>query len=221
MIRPFDINEKIIGVTGKQSPRHKCVPLQKYEIQKAFNNLGPDFGTTIFYKDDFMKNPVYYDSVTFYSDVNSAARRDYLIDTIPYRDVPYAEDQFFGRDVIEAGYYKAYASRANVIHSNDLLLREYKNRIFDEVMGMRKIGIVITKPSYRHVVKMIIEGILKDTIRTVYDEGYSFKRKMYWLMLNPFYHIEKWRGFRLAANADITDEIITTKYSLEKLRNRR
>ena len=47
-------------------------------------------------------------AVTFYSDVNSAARKDILTGEVPYRDVSYAEDQLLGRDVISAGYIKAY-----------------------------------------------------------------------------------------------------------------
>lgn len=218
--KPFELNDKIMGVTGKQTPRHKCVPLLKYEIQHTFRNLGPDFGTTIFYKDDFMKNPVFSDGVGFYSDVNSAARKDFLINSIPYRDVPYAEDQLFGRDLIEAGYYKAYASRADVIHSNDLLLREYKHRMFDEMVGLRRIGVEIRNPSIKSIIKSIVFGVIKDGIRTVFDEQYSFKRKIYWLATNPLYHIEKWRGIRLSAKADIENGDLINKHSLESKRKK-
>ncbi|HRN90147.1 MAG TPA: glycosyltransferase family A protein [Candidatus Saccharibacteria bacterium] len=218
--KPFGLNDKIMGVTGKQIPRHKCVPLLKYEIKNAFRNLGPDFGTTMFYKDDFMKNPVYNDGVGFYSDVNSATRRDFLVNTIPYRDVPYAEDQLFGRDLIEAGYYKAYAPRASVIHSNDLLLREYKHRIFDEMVGLRRIGVKIRIPSVKSIIKSVVIGVIKDGVRTVFDEHYSFKRKVYWLTINPLYHIAKWRGVRLAAKADIKDGDLIKKHSLESKRKK-
>lgn len=219
MVAPFDINPNLIGVTGKQIPRHKCVPLLKYEIQAVFRNLGPDFGTTLFYKDTFMKNPVYDDAVGFYSDVNSAARREFLTGVLPYRDVPYSEDQLFGRDLIEAGYLKAYAPRGSVIHSNDLRLREYKHRVFDEIIGLRKIGTKILKPSIKSIVKSITLGVLKDGIRTTLDKEYSLKRKLYWLTMNPLYHISKWRGVRLAADAELSDTAIFDKHSLEVKRN--
>lgn len=220
IIAPFDINQKIVGVTGKQIPRPKCVPLLKYEIRSVFKNLGPDFGTTVFYKDSFMKNPVYYDSVTFYSDVNSAARREYLVGSLPYRDVPYSEDQLFGRDIIDSGLYKAYAPRASVIHSNDLTLREYKHRVFDEIMGLRKIGTVIHKPTFKGTVKAIIFGSARDAVRTVFDGEYSFKRKVFWLISNPFYHIEKWRGVRLAIKAHLSDDAVFAQHSLESKRTK-
>ena len=97
---------------GKQVPRRGAFPLQKYEIQGVFRNFGPDFGTSVFYKDAFVTDEGVLGAISFYSDVNSAARRRFLLDVIPYRDVRYAEDQLFGKDLIEAGYRKAYAPRA-------------------------------------------------------------------------------------------------------------
>jgi rhamnosyltransferase len=218
MVRPFEINTKIVGVMGKQIPRPNCFPLLKYEINAVFGNLGPDFGTTIFYKDDFMKDQGTYDAVSFYSDVNSAGRRAYLTGKFPYKHVSYAEDQVLGRDIINGDYYKAYAPRGSVIHSNDLTLREYKHRMFDETLALRKTGFVVNKPSRKAVVKMTVFGVLKDTVRIVRDKEYSFKRKIYWLLLNPLYYIEKWRGVRLAASVSLKDEASFNKYSLEKRR---
>lgn len=216
MVKPFELNERIIGVTGKQDPRPNALPLLKNEIRAVFGNFGPDAGTTIFYKDDFVKNQGQYDFISFYSDVNSAARRSILTGEIPYKPVPYAEDQLFGRDVIDAGYMKAYASRGNVIHTNDIALRDYKARMFDETLGLRRVGIPVDKPSLKAVAKMTAKGIIKDWVRTLQDGEYSVKRKLYWLVMNPFYHVEKWRGVRLAASVSLSNDEMLKKYSLEE-----
>lgn len=218
MVKPFDISDRVVGVMGKQDPRPHCFPLLKSEIRAVFGGFGPDFGTSVFYKDDFVKDQGTYDAISFYSDVNSAARRDFLIGKIPYQDVPYAEDQLFGRDVIDAGYMKAYAPRGNVIHSNDMTLREYKHRMFDETIGLRKIGIPVGIPSKKLIIKMIVRGVIRDSLRIPRDNQYSLKRKLYWLIVNPLYHVEKWRGVRLAALADTDDVKSINKYSLEKIR---
>jgi len=218
MIKPFEIHEKIVGVMGRQIPRPKCVPLLKYEINAVFKSFGPEFGTTLFYKDDFIKNRDMLNAVSFYSDVNSATRRAFLLDVIPYRDVRYSEDQMFGEDVIEAGYYKVYAPRGSVEHSNEITLRDYKHRMFDETMGLRKVGKKIATPSIKGIVKSVVVGSAKDGIRTVLDKQYSFKRKAYWLVMNPFYHIEKWRGVRLATRTHLNDTATFDKNSLEKRR---
>lgn len=220
MVKPFDINDRIVGVIGKQIPRAHCFPLLKSEINAVFKGFGPDFGTSVFYKDDFVNDQGTYDAISFYSDVNSAARKSFLTGEIAYQDVPYAEDQLFGRDVIDAGYMKAYAPRGSVLHSNDLKLTEYKHRMYDETIGLRKIGIPVHTPSLKAVIKMIIRGIARDTVHLVHDHEYSLKRKIYWFFVNPLFHIEKWRGVRLATKADIHDKDHFQKYSLEQRRSK-
>jgi len=219
IVKPFEISEKIIGVMGKQVPRPYCIPLLKYEINSVFNNFGPDFGTTIFYKDYFVQSQGVYDAISFYSDANSAARREAIINDIPYQDVKYAEDQLFGRDIINAGLYKVYAPRASVVHSNDLALSEYSHRLYDETLGLRKIGLPVTVPSKKLIARMIIMGALKDSLRIMRDNDYSISRKLYWLVANPFYHIEKWRGVRKAATVKLDDAAAHDKYSLEARRS--
>lgn len=218
MVKPFEISDRIIGVMGKQDPRPKTFPLLKREVMSVFGSFGPDCGTTIFYKDSFIKKRDVYDKVAFYSDVNSAARRSYLVGELPYKDVAYAEDQLFGRDVIEAGYMKAYAPRGNVLHSNEFKLREYKLRMFDETMGLRKVGIDVPLPSRKRVLKMVVIGWAKDTVFTLRDKDYSLKRRMFYLVANIFYNIEKWRGVRKAVLADIDDKASIGKCSLEEVR---
>jgi rhamnosyltransferase len=221
MVKPFQLNEKIAGVLGKQDPRPNAFPLLKNEVRAVFGNFGSDCGTTLFYKDDFIQSQGQYDVATFYSDVNSAARRSVLTGDIPYKPVAYAEDQLFGRDIIDAGYIKAYAPRGNVLHTNDVKLRDYRARMFDETKGLREVGIPVQKPSLRTVTKMVVKGVMKDWVRTLVDNDYSWKRKMYWLAVNPLYHIEKWRGVRLATSVSLGDDASHSKYSLEKQQERR
>lgn len=220
MVKPFEISDKIIGVMGKQDPRPTAFPLLKREIKSVFAGFGPDCGTTIFYKDNFIKKRSVYDKVTFYSDVNSAARRSHLVGELPYKDVPYAEDQLLGRDIINAGYMKAYAPRGNVLHSNEFKLREYKMRMFDETMGLRKAGIKIPRISLRSMIRLIIAGWIRDTIFTLRDKQYSVKRKLFYLATNLFYNIEKWRGVRIALSARLDDKASQKKYSLESKKTR-
>lgn len=215
MVRPFEINDKIVGVMGKQIPRPNCIPMLKSEIRGVFSGFGPDFGTTLFYYDYFVDSQGVYDAVSFYSDANSAARKDYLTGKFPYKDVRYAEDQLFGRDIIEAGYYKVYAPRASVVHSNDLTLKEYKYRMFDETLGLRKIGLPVAVPSRKVVFKLTVRGILRDFRNITFDKEYTAKQKLYWYVSNPLFHIEKWRGVRKGAMAELDDQSAIDKYSLE------
>jgi rhamnosyltransferase len=221
MIQPFKLNKNIVAVMGKQDPRPNAFPLLKYEIQDVFSSFGPDLGTTLFFSDYFIKNKGQYDFISFYSDVNSAARKNTLLD-IPYRDVNYAEDQLLGRDVIDAGLMKAYAARGTVVHSNEIRLNEYAARMFDETLGMRQVGINVEKPTIVTCLKMITRGVVRDTLRIVIDRDYSVSRKIYWLFVNPLFHLEKWRGVRRGADTKIDGHSETlNKYSLEHRRQKK
>lgn len=220
MVKPFEISDKVVGVMGKQIPRIHCIPMLKSEIRGVFAGFGPDFGTTIYYKDDFVQDQGVMDVLSFYSDVNSAARRTFLLDTIPYKDVRYSEDMLFGKDIINAGYYKVYAPRGSVVHSNDLTLREYKHRMFDETLGLRKIGQTVTTPSVGTMTKLIVRGVVRDTRNILRDPEYSWKRKLYWLVVNPCFHIEKWRGVRVASKTALDNQQLQKVYSLEKRKAR-
>lgn len=215
MLRPFNFNEKVVAVFGKQDPRAKCFPLMKYDIQRHFSKFGPDNSVTLFQKIDKVKDQAILDFLSFYSDVNSATRRDFLLHTIPYQDVPYSEDQLFGRDVIDAGYIKAYAPNGNVQHSNDISLSEYRMRMFDETVGLRRIGHALDKVSVFSLSKHVIKGSLKDTVRILRDPQYSLKRKLYWLVLNPLFHIERWRGIRSGSRVDLLNHEKLNVHSLE------
>lgn len=218
ILAPFDLDPSVVAVMGKQVPRATCFPLLAYEIQSVFQGFGPDFGTTVFENGDFITNEGILSAVGFYSDVNSAARREFLATVIPYRDVQYAEDQLFGRDLIVAGYRKAYAPRAIVEHSNDLTLDEYGKRIFDETVGLRDIGTTITRVSRTGALARSLRGSAVDSLRIARDGRYTWRRKLYWLAVNPLFHFRKWFSYSAASSVDIADETTRRRFSLEHSR---
>lgn len=218
LLEPFRLDERIVAVMGKQIPRVGCFPLLKYEIRGVFAGFGPDFGTSIFYKDEFVQSEGVLNAISFYSDVNSAARRDFLLNTIPYRDVRYAEDQLFGKDLIEAGYRKAYAGRAAVEHSNDLTLNEYGKRIFDETIGLRQIGFPIPPLMRGGQLRLTARGIVGDSLRILQDPDFSWKRRLFWLAMNPRYQVRKWASYRQSTLTDLADQEAIDAGSLEQAR---
>ena len=200
MLKPFELNDKVAAVMGKQVARPWCFPLLKYEIRSVFAGFGPDFGTSLFYEDDFVQSEGVRNAITFYSDANSAALREVLTGPVPYRDVSYAEVQLLGRDLVAAGYVKAYAPRGVVVHSNDLTLREYDDRMVEETRGLREVGIDVAVPSIGVVARMVARGVVRDQVAILRDGEYSWRRKAYWSLVNPAYHLQKWRGVRRGAS---------------------
>lgn len=219
MLEPFARFPDVEAVLGRQQARPTCQPILKYEIQRVFSSQGPESGTTISYEASaFERRPELGMPARFYSDVNSAARRSFLTDTIAYRDVAYAEDQLFGQDVLRSGKYKAYASRAVVIHSNDLTYAEYRKRLFDEIVGLRQGGSPV--PPLPSAFRSLLRAVVLDPLDIVRDREYSVGRKLYWLVVNPFYHLAKYRAVRRALRQDLDDAASITKNSLEAQRKK-
>ena len=58
---------------------------------------------------------------------------------VPYREVPYAEDQLLGRELIEAGFAKVFHPDARVLHSHDYPPVAFFRRYFDEFRSLREV----------------------------------------------------------------------------------
>ena len=56
---------------------------------------------------------------------------------IPFRDIPFSEDQALGADLLAAGWAKVYNPAARVVHSHDHGLIDGFRRYFDEYRGLR------------------------------------------------------------------------------------
>ena len=71
------------------------------------------------------------------SNVNAAYRRDCWA-AMRFDDLPYSEDQAFGRAMLAAGWAKAYAPAAAVLHAHDYPPAQFARRYFDEYRGLRE-----------------------------------------------------------------------------------
>jgi rhamnosyltransferase len=211
---PLDPNGlDAVAVVGKQIPRASCFPLLKYEIQATFKRLGPQHTASVV---DANSTTIPPDAIAFYSDVNSATRRSFLVDTLPYRDVSYSEDFAFAEDLLAAGHRKAYSPCGAVEHSNDLTLREYGARIFDEAMGLRRVGRGLPRAGRFGWLAHAAVGALRDAPKIMRDPDYLVRQRIHWLVANPAFHFLKWRSYRRANRVHLDDLISNAKWSLEQ-----
>ncbi|MEY2698725.1 MAG: hypothetical protein RL720_681 [Actinomycetota bacterium] len=206
-----------VGVVGKHVARANCSPLLKYEIDGVFRACGPDGETTVI-DGSLSKAHELTPGELFYSDVNSATRREFLLNVIAYRDVNYSEDMAFARDLLEAGYRKAYAATAVVEHSNDVTLSEYGKRIFDENLGMRRVGEGRASLSWTQAKLRAVKDVLVCWGKILRDKDYSYWAKVHWLFVNPAYAWTKWVNIHRALNISLDDQHKIAKYSLEASR---
>lgn len=195
IIRPMLLNKDVVGVIGRQHPRPDCCPINKQDVIGTFAGLGNGLGITLYENNHHIVTQGQWDHVRFYSDANSALRKP-TDGSAPYRDVPYAEDQAYGEDLIKAGKIKAYTPFATVLHSHNYPLEVYRQRIIDEFSGLKSLGHPIPQLNFRQMVRLIVRGTLKDWRFILRDRDYSRRAKLKWSLLTPFYNYHRWSSVR-------------------------
>jgi O-antigen biosynthesis protein len=139
----FDQAPDVAAVFGPHDARPEASHVIKAEMERHFATWG-DAGREIDIQ-RFDRSPTglaeYRASpgrLSFLSSVNCCIERG-AWEEIGFREVPYAEDQLFGRELIEAGYAKVFHPKARVLHSHHYRPIPFLRRYFDEFRGLREV----------------------------------------------------------------------------------
>lgn len=120
------LEERVGAVFGPHLARAETSPMIARELERHFAGFAAaDGGPAVQSPGD----------EPFLSNVNAAYRRD-CWEQIRFRNVPYSEDQAFGRDLLAAGWLKAYVPAMAVLHAHDYGALEFMRRYFDEYRGL-------------------------------------------------------------------------------------
>jgi glycosyltransferase involved in cell wall biosynthesis len=123
----FALEERVGAAFGPHLPRPATSPMIARELAEFFAGFAVDGRATVQRAGD----------EPFLSNVNACCARACWSE-IRFRDVPYAEDQAFGRDLLAAGWVKVYDPRAAVLHAHDYTPLQFMRRYFDEYRGLRE-----------------------------------------------------------------------------------
>lgn len=214
MIEPFFISDKVYCVFGKQVPRAFSDATTKREVSSAFKSVGADHSVSLQRKRSLVSDKIAKPYLTFLSDVNSAVRRDVLLNKIPYQDIRYAEDQLLGKDVLDAGYFKAYSPLGVVLHSNEYTIREYFYRKFDENLAIYETLGILPSPSRKSHIKHAALDTLRDFLFIMRDKDYSLFQKARNMASSCLRNPLKQRAAYVVARPKLRKRI-GLKYSLE------
>lgn len=215
MIEPFSISEKVGCVFGRQIPRPYAAATIKREVSAAFAGLASPDSIAIHRAKSLVDCADTNDMNTFFSDVNSAIRKELLVGKVPFRDLPYAEDQAIAKDMQDNGYLKAYAPLGAVWHSNKYTASEYYRRKFDEYIGLQESINQYLSPSKKSLLLGWIRPTINDYKFLKNDPDYTLKQRIKWLLLSPVYNINLQRGKYLASR-HYNDKLAQKKHSLEE-----
>lgn len=123
----FSLEERVGAAYGPHIARASTSPMIARELSEFFAGFSPD-GRPVVQRAG---------GVAFLSNVNACYARA-CWEEVRFREVPYAEDQAFGRDMLDAGWSKVYHPGAAVLHAHDYGLAEFMRRYFDEYRGLRE-----------------------------------------------------------------------------------
>ncbi len=218
MIEPFFINNQVGCVFGRQIPRPNAASTIKREVSGVFGGLSAADTIFIYRNRSLVDNKNVAPISSFFSDVNSAIRRDLLITQVPFRDVLYAEDQALAQDMLKHGYFKAYAPLGSVWHSNEYTAKQYFHRKFDEYIGLQESTDFKLLPSKRSLLLGWIKPTIQDLKFIIHDQEYSLKSKIVWAIESPLFNFADKLG-RYQALKNINNTSYRKKTSLE-IKNR-
>ena len=150
---------------------------------------------------------------TFFSDVNGCVAK-WAWREIPYRTVPYAEDQLLGREMIEAGFAKVFHPDARVLHSHDYPPMQFLRRYFDEFRSLREVldHVEVAAP-YRTA--MTIRGLIGHDRRWLRRQGIHGRALVRPLAVSARHHTIRQAGAIVGTRADRLPRRLRGLLSLE------
>ena len=150
---------------------------------------------------------------TFFSDVNGCVAK-WAWREIPYRAVPYAEDQLLGREMIEAGFAKVFHPGARVLHSHDYPPMQFLRRYFDEFRSLREVldHVEVASP-YRTA--MTIRGLIGHDRRWLRRQGIHGRALVRPLAVSARHHAIRQAGAIVGTRADRLPRRLRGVLSLE------
>lgn len=215
MIEPFFLDARIGCVFGRQIPRPNAAPTIKREVAGVFGSLGAIDTIVLHRHTSLVDNRATATLNTFFSDVNSAVRRNLLIGPVPFRPVKYAEDQALAEDMLKQGYLKAYAPQGSVWHSNEYTSVQYYHRKFDEFIGLQESVGLNLKASVRSFLLGWIRPTIDDWRFIRSDREYTLKSKLVWALESPFFNFASKAG-QYHALKHLNNPVARAKLSLEE-----
>lgn len=185
---------------GPHLPLPTSSPMIARELEAFFSSLSPTGRPVVQRSGD----------AGFLSNVNAGYRRECWA-AIRFPDVPYAEDQAFGRAMLAAGWAKVYHPGAAVLHAHQYGPLEFVKRYFDEYRGLREtIGLVEPlRP------REAVRGVLADA-HWMREHDIVGRERARWIARSALHHATRRGAAVLGSRAERLPSALQRALSLER-----
>ena len=193
-------SEDVAGAFGRHIAYRHDGPFLARDLQQHFDGfLQQPQIVRLDEEDRYQRDVGYRQSLHFFSDNNACLRRS-VLEKIPYPEVDFAEDQLWAKNIIEAGYAKAYADKAVVYHSHTFGPIELCRRSFDESRALRRLFGYQLCPT-------VLQMLVQSCRTTANDFMYLRKNRgvianLGWVIRAPFRNTAKQLGYYLGQRAE-------------------
>jgi glycosyltransferase involved in cell wall biosynthesis len=218
LVEGFDVADDVAAVFGPHRARPDSSHMITHEMERHFATWG-EGGTRIDVQRlerspaglaEYRRFPGRW---TFLSDVNCCVAKS-VLEQIPYRDVPYAEDQLLGRELIEAGYAKVFHPDAAVLHSHDYPPGQFLRRYFDEFRSLREV-LDHVEPFGPKRTLSTIRGLVGADKRWLLGHGVHGRALVRPLAVSARHHAIRMAGAIAGSRADRLPAPVRARLSLE------
>jgi glycosyltransferase involved in cell wall biosynthesis len=199
----FSLDARVGAAYGPHRPRPETSPMIARELTEFFASFAPDGRPALQRAGD----------PPFLSNVNACYTRA-CWSQVRFRDLPYAEDQAFGRDMLQAGWIKVYHPGAAVVHAHDYGLGEFMRRYFDEYRGLRQSTGHVEPFSVRASAAQVRRAVAADR-RWMAEHGIQGIERARWSARSLAHHGGRKAFAALGSRADRIPPAVRQRLSLE------
>lgn len=213
LVSAVEQSEDVAGAFGRHLAYLHDGPFVERDLRLHFDGF-MDWPEVMTLEDAerYQNDEGYRQLLHYFSDNNACLRRS-VWEKIPYPDVDFAEDQLWAKQVIEAGYGKAYANKAVVFHSHSYGFVDLFRRSFDEARALQRLFGYRLGPSLLHMIAQSFRTVVADT-------RYYFSAKLpvtelIWLLRAPLRNTAKQLGYYLGQRYQRLPHFMVERISID------
>jgi len=203
------LDDRVGAAFGPHLPRPDTSPMIARELTDFFAGFAPNGRPAV----------QRAGGEPFLSNVNACYRRA-CWQELRFADLPYSEDQAFGRAMLEAGWLKAYHPGAAVLHAHDYPPLAFMRRYFDEYRGLRESRGHVEPFGVRSGVRDVRKLVAADR-RWMHEQQLPAVQRARWTARSLAHHAGR-KGFSaLGSRSDRLPAAVQQAISLEGRPDRR
>lgn len=217
LLSGFELAQDVAIVYGPYEPRPDAPFAVEIELRRWFASLAPDRAPRIdrlLPEESDVPAQALLGERGFFTDANACIARA-AWESVPFREVPYAEDRVLALDMLRAGYAKAFVPDATVVHSHAYSAPEHLRRCFDEWRGLLEVYGWREPASPPHLARQL-RGELGLAWRALGATGIAPARRWWLTATVAKHHILRLLGATLGSRADRMPPGLRRTLSLER-----